>query len=676
MHAEKLSEIIAHFIGMFETHTDAIELRQHALDGQIVQDANSETPDQPLPQDQFSSDLTLIDFSPNVKYVSNAYEYDHLQARLYDETFHATLKNLTALAQEELAPIRDPADLYIATTTFGAEQKLHVDHGQGSEIAHVMQVNVVRDDDILDMTNGHHPVQDLSYILDQLAEMNARADALSPFSSIERTDSPDALTKIGDDMHDFAQTVEQNGGTSVHEPDGSGYVIQAAQVLDGIHVNGADASDLPDLNDYMPQPLLTPSGEPTGSDTRVHSDNPSGNSLTIETGGNEVVNIATVVDTGIIAPVMAVMGDYHSVDAISQIYTYADHDKVEGLLDNDASSPASAQTIGKNIAVFEHSQFANDPTSHPGSDGSDPVFPTAWHVSVVDGDVSFVHWTEQYNFLSDNDSLTVTTSGVDTTVLTGNNGVADLASYLGIGMQYDLVIVGGHVLDMNSITQISVLYDSDTVKLDGTRGAEVQTGGNLLWNQAAIQNIGGTDRFEAMPDYMNDVVKNIQDRDASMPEGLAHDPTFAGYAGLSVLYITGNFYDVNVIKQVNVVGDGDSVTKIANETLHDNHDATVKIDTGSNAVVNIASIIDYDSFGHTTYVAGHTYSDAILIQGGLIDHDGPAPNQPVSQLANEAIAFLDDNNDQQTGQDGTVDLGHDLSWHNGSVGDPMHSVLT
>jgi hypothetical protein len=228
---------------------------------------------------------------------------------------------------------------------------------------------------------------------------------------------------------------------------------------------------------------------------------------------------------------------------------------------------------------------------------------------------------------------------------------------------------------MNSITQISVLYDSDSVKLDGTKGAEVQTGGNLIWNQAAIVNIGETDRFGAMPDYMSDVVKNIQDRDPYMPEGLAHDPTFAGYSGLNVLYITGNFYDVNVLKQVNVVGDGDSVTKIANETLHDNHDATVKIDTGSNAVVNIASIIDYDSFGHTTYVAGNTYSDAILIQGGLVDHDGPAPSQPLAQLANEAIAFLGDNNDQQAGQDGTIDLGHDLSWHNGSVGDPMHSVI-
>jgi hypothetical protein len=673
MHTEKISEIIAHFIGMFDTHTDAMQMRQLALDGQIVQDNASPTQDQPAQPDSFASDLTLVDYTPGVKYVPNVYEYDNLQARLYDDTFHATLKKLAALADADIPHL--PEQFYPTVPTFAFHEQMHVDPGEGSQIAHVLQVNVVRDDDILDMTDGHHPVQDLSYILDQLAEMTGRADAMSPFNAIERTDSADALTKIGNDMHDFAQSTEQSGGTDTHEADGSYYTVQAAQVLDGIHIDGALASDVPDITGYMPHPLLTPEGDPIGSDTPLHSDDPSGNSLTVETGGNEVVNVASVVNTGIISPVMAVMGDYHSVDAISQVYTYADHDKVQGLLDNDESSPNSAATIGKNIASFEHSQFANDPTAQSSGNTSDLAFPNAWHVSVLDGDVSFVHWTEQYNFLSDNDSLTVTTTGVDTTVLTGGNGVADLASFLGIGQQYDLVIIGGHVLDLNSITQISVLYDSDTVKLDGgAKGAEIQTGGNLLWNQASIENIGQPDRFGAMPDYMNDVIKNIQDHDPTMPDGLSHDATFAGYSGLNVLYITGNFYDVNVVKQVNVVGDGDSVHKIASETLQDNPDATVKIDTGSNAVVNIAGIVDYDSFGHTTYVGGNTYSDAILVQGGLVDHDGPAPNQPATPLANEAIAFLGDTENQQAPSDGTVDLGHDLSWHNGSVADPMHVV--
>ena len=43
-------------------------------------------------------------------------------------------------------------------------------------------------------------------------------------------------------------------------------------------------------------------------------------------------------------------------------------------------------------------------------------------------------------------------------------------------------------------------------------------------------------------------------------------------------------------------------------------------------------------------------------------------------LANEVIAFLDDH-DPQTTQDGTIDLGHDMSWHNGAVGDVMQTVV-
>lgn len=672
MHTDKISEIIAHFIGMFDTHADLMQSRAPLLDGQIVQGGEPAPDDQPAQALPFTSDLDPNDFTPDVRYIPNVYEYDHLQARLYNETFHMTLQKLSALAQDL------PAQTYFQEPYFGlsmaTQEKLHVDPGPGSEVVHIEQVNIVRDDDILDMTNGQHPVQDLNFLLGHLAEMTAKAEALSPFSDFQRTDNPDALMKISSDIHGFAQSAEQNAPAPVQDPDGSYYSVQAAQSLDGVHIDGVSASEIPDIKDYMPHPLLTPEGEPQGSDTPVHSDPSSGNSLTVETGGNEVVNVATVVNTSIIAPVMAVMGDYHSIDAISQIYTYADHDKVQGLLDNDDDSPNSAQTIGKNIAVFEHSQFAHDPTAH-GSANTDLSFPTSWHVNVINGDVSFVHWTEQYNFLSDNDSLTVTTSGVETSVLTGNNGVADLSSFLGIGMQYDLVIVGGHVLDMNSITQISVLYDSDTVKLDGVKGAEVQTGGNLIWNQASIDNVGASDRFGAMPDYMNDVIKNIQDGDSSMPSGLAHDPVFAGYNGLNVLYISGNLYDVNVLKQVNVVGDGDSVMKVADETVKDNHDATVKIDTGSNAVVNIASIVDYDSFGHTTYVAGHTYSDAVLIQGGLVDHEGPAPDVPIPQLANEAIAFLGDTADQDAGHDGLISSGHDLSGQTGSLGDPMHALV-
>jgi hypothetical protein len=123
-----------------------------------------------------------------------------------------------------------------------------------------------------------------------------------------------------------------------------------------------------------------------------------------------------------------------------------------------------------------------------------------------------------------------------------------------------------------------------------------------------------------------------------------------------------------------VLGDSDDVTQAAAKVLENNENATVHIDTGSNAVVNLAQIIDYDSFGSTTYVAGGVYSDAILIQGGIIENDASQPGQN-GQLANEIIAFLhDDPATIQNESDGIINAGHDMSWSSAHSSDVMQGV--
>jgi hypothetical protein len=671
MHAEKFSEIIAHFIGLFDPQTDSERARLLNLEGQALRDGSPHMGDPSEQQAAFQSNLDLKDYDPHLKYDPPQESYDHLQQRLYDQTYAQSLKMLQDLANGELPHPFTPPQII----TIDDPERLHTDSGAESNVAHLLQANSVRDDDILDMTHGTHPVQNIVYIDEQLGEMSARAEALSPFSTWSRTDSFDGVVKIADDVHNYAQNVEQNGGTDLQDPDGSRILVKVGTNLDGPPIVNGHPDTVPVLHDFLPdRGLAAAYQEPVGTDGAQHLTGAGPNSLDVEIGANVVANVAGIVDTNMITPVMAVMGDYHSINSISQIYIYSDHDKVEGVSDDPTNSVMHAPTIGMNIAMFAHSQFNPGTTDQSGGDSHS--MPTAWHVSVVNGDVSFVHWTEQYNFLSDNDSMTVQTEGVQTSVLTGGNTVTDLSSYLGIGTQYDLVIVGGQAYNMNAINQISVLYDNDTVKMDGGGNTQIQTGNNLIWNQASIDNIGDPNRFAAMPDYMNETMKNIQDHENSMPGGLSADPNFAGYQGLNVLYITGNFYDVNVIKQVNIVGDADSVTKVANSVLANNADATVHIDTGSNALVNIASIVDYDSFGHTTYVAGNVYSDAVLIQGGLVDHDN-STNQSTGQLANEAIAFLG-NHDPVTTTDTdhgtTIDAGHDLSFHNGALGDVMQSV--
>lgn len=674
MHAEKISEIIAHFIGLFDTQIEDLRLRLGYTDGTSTEDSPSEQTDPTLAKDDFASGLTMVDYAPDVKYISSPYDFRYGYVRLHDDPYHVRINGPDGVVPVEIPVVHRPSDIQFQPAALPYKLDVHV--GPGSETAHVVQANVLRDDDVLDMTNSsHHLVRDVSDVYDWLGQATVKAEELSPLDSLQRTESTEGMMKLSDDLHAFIKTIEANGGTDIQGPDGSHYFAIAGNQLDGIFVNGEQVSSVPDLEDSMPdRGLAAQKAVIEGTDETVHQTGLGPNSLNIEAGGNVVANLVNIIDTNVIAHVMAVMGDYHSIDAISQSYVYSDNDKVDCTSGDNDQSSQSALTIGRNIAVFEHTQFQVSSTSDHTDDGN-PVFPSFWRVSVIEGDVSFLHWTEQYNFLSDNDTMRVTTTGAETTLLTGGNTLVDLASFFSLGMQYDLMIVGGHAFDINSISQISVLYDNDVVStLQG--GEHVQTGGNLLWNLASINNVGLSDRFTTMPDFINDTVKNIQDHTDEIPDGLAHDSNFAGHEALNVLYITGNFFDVNVIKQINIVGDSDIVHQVASDVVANNQNATVSIDTGSNALVNIANITDYDSVGHTTYLAGNLYSDTVLIQGGLVDHDQTNTtnaNQQSQPLANEAIAFLGDH-DQQPAQNETIDLGHDMSWHNGPVGDVMQTI--
>ncbi|RFC00722.1 hypothetical protein B5K08_00035 [Rhizobium leguminosarum bv. trifolii] len=679
MHIEKISEIIAHFIGLFEMTTEEMRARTKYAEGTGPGEDGPALPDQDAFTAAFSSNLQLKDYDPGIIYKSGSYEIEFGPARHLGRVFEESLEKLAAIAAKDipLPHFGSPTDIVLSD-----EPELNVFAGPGSAISHVLQVNVLYDDDYLDMTDGIHAARDTSFVIERLAEFSTKAEIFTPFSDLHRTDTYDGALKIAQDLENYIQNAENTEDSGDPEAtslsaDATHEFITTAPHNDTVYINGKEESDIPVLDDFLPdRGLAKLPEEPDDSSSSVEQTDPSGNSLDVTAGANVVVNVASVINTGVIASVTAVMGNYHQVDAVSQSFVYSDHDEIASALRSSGYSAEEAGTVAKNIAVFQQSTF--EASSHAATDAADPTFPTSWRVSVIDGDVSFVQWVEQYHFVSDNDTMTVTTSGSETTVLTGGNTSINLSSFFGMGMQYDLVIIGGNVLDINSITQISLLYDNDWVRAeDGAGpGADIETGNNLIWNFASIHNVGTGSPFEAMPDYMVEAQKAIEDRDPNMPEGLSFDANFQGYAGLNVLYITGNLYDMTIIKQVSILGDSDDVTLAASTLLENNPDATVTIDTGSNAVINIAEIVDYDSFGETTYLAGQLYSDAILIQGGLVEHDTTQPQPADNRLANEVIAFLND--DDPTGgnsADGVINAGNDLSWSSSHPADIMQAMV-
>lgn len=670
MHIDKISDMIAHFIGLFDTVIEEARLRSNYSEGPAYSN-----PDR-LPDDEAAKlldknyDVALKDYDPGVNYRAGYYDFDYLQphfARMVEYDMQQ-LANAVPI-DISAAHFRFPGRL-----SFEEEHELVVHTGPGSVIAHVAQVNILQDDDYLNMTDGPYAARDTSFVTARTVEFYNEASTFTPFAGFQRTDNYDALQALAKSAHDYIAHARENDVTSLGTGADQDFVL-AGHDVDGLYINGSVASEKPMLDDYMPdRGIAKPEEEPEKSDVSLHEDSPAGNSLDVAAGANVVANIATLVNTGVMTSVTAVMGDYHQIDAITQAYIYSDRDEIDSVF---TRSEDQAATAAFNIASFERSVYpgAENTENSSQENGEPPIFPTAWRVSVLEGDVSFVHWIEQYQFVSDNDTLTITTSGATVSLLTGGNAALNIANFLGIGMQYDLIIVGGNVLDMNIISQMAVLYDNDWARAnpDAPAGATIQSGNNLLWNDAAIHNVGSNDRFETMPDYMNQTVNAINERDPNMPDALAHDVNFVGYEGLNVLYITGNLYDVSIIKQVSVLGDSDDVTQAAAKLAENNEDATIHVDTGSNAVVNLAQIIDYDSFGSTTYVAGGVYSDAILIQGGIIENDMSQPQQ--GQLANEVIAFLhDDPATIENESNGVINAGHDLSWSNGHSADVMQAV--
>jgi hypothetical protein len=408
--------------------------------------------------------------------------------------------------------------------------------------------------------------------------------------------------------------------------------------LSGVWVNGEVKDAAPELIDHLPPAWQQePEPEEPGSDPIIIDASEQETVMEIEAGGNLSVNQATIVDAGLSGTTLAVAGNTYEMDVIVQVNVLRDLDTVDSgfvLPQQD-----ELETIAVNVAQFvrETKDAAADR-----AEANPDLMPQNWQITTVEGDMIFFEWIYQYNFTSDSDCLALTAMGTTTTISTGGNAGFNGVSFADLGAMYDLILIGGSLYDANYICQTNIIYDNDTLSMmtamAGQSGS-VSTGGNMLWNQASIENVGPAGWVQGMPQHYRDAMDGIDDGDYDMPWGFRSDASFEGYGNLNVLYIKGNVFDINYIEQTNVIADADQVAMYAQEA---EKSAQWQISTGGNAAVNAAGIIDYDSNGAICYVDGQSYSQAMLIQANIIETDDdylPGNNQP---LASEVIAFLTD----------------------------------
>jgi hypothetical protein len=267
-----------------------------------------------------------------------------------------------------------------------------------------------------------------------------------------------------------------------------------------------------------------------------------------------------------------------------------------------------------------------------------------------------LNWIEQFNFMSDNDVATLASTGVQTSIVAGGNTQINATSIVELGYYYDLIFVGGSLYAGRFFDQLNVLLDNDIIgTVDGfsTSGqGSVSTSGNLLWNQASITTVGGGGGFKAMPeDYMQSFA-NLDLGNMELADGVFTDNIFAGLPHLSVLYVSGSIYDLQYIKQTNIVADSDTIA-LAKSAKAD-VDGDWSIATGGNALVNIAGIVDFEAFGKT-YLAGSHYTDELLIQADLVSSDPDLGGRDPDVLINELVAFIDDDMPLAHNGDGSKD---------------------
>lgn len=350
----------------------------------------------------------------------------------------------------------------------------------------------------------------------------------------------------------------------------------------------------------------------------------------IAAGGNVQVNDALIVDGLEAARVMAVMGDVHQRDVIMQVIV---HQSESMLPDHGVAS----DDLTANIASFQH--------TNPGMLSHAGITATGLQVriDVADTDILDVKSLFQKNIADDGDLVAWGGTDAWSDMVLGANLQANAARLLDFGTGYDMIIVLGNYHSLNMIVQVGILRDNDLVITYGDGETGVDAGGNRVFNEATIDR-RDSGEWSAMPDDIGALI-------AALSQG--SDPGLAAWGGipgsatgkLDILVVTGDWYDVNVIWQVNMLADDDVVVTGEGVEGH--------VSTGGNSLINAAKIIDFGA-AYGQYAAGDVYQDLMLLQANIAygPPGGSIIGADTQTLASEFVAFLELGSQAGDGMDG------------------------
>ncbi|MEM9786037.1 MAG: hypothetical protein AAF801_06010 [Pseudomonadota bacterium] len=502
----------------------------------------------------------------------------------------------------------------------------------GSVIVITHQFNGLIDNDL--MLSGQGIVFTDPYIFD------AQLDGLVSLAGwLSVPEFGDPLAAITDAPGFFTNTVDAFEAAVAGAPADATVTVLTGSDAVGVTINGLSAEEAPGLADLLPTFLRSPDAPEEDAGPRIDPITSAQISAEIfdvadghgvVAGGNLVVNEVVLVSARVDAEVIAVMGDAISLTAISQVNVVQDHDA-------GAMEIAPTQAINAATLAIENSE-----TPPPPTEDVYEGLPLGWGVTRIEADLVTLNWMHQVNLISDHDRAEVTFSGEDTYLNFDGNTALNQVSLLALSQGYDVIIVGGQMIDMKLIQQTNVLLDNDSVTYGGDWPADLSLGDNLAFNSATISQVG-VDTHTGLSGAFAAAGEALADGAATVSATLTQDAMFAGMPTLSVLYIAGDLINVASITQTNIVGDADqiSVQLAALDDRAEEPDGPVTVTTGSNAVVNLATILDF-GLDSEIQVGGEVYDDLLLHQANLIESGDDPLSSGIAPLATEAVAFLAD----------------------------------
>ena len=643
------TEAIAHFIGYFKQITEEPRLRESHDEFENVDAAYLEGGGLTTVTLRVAAPYDMIGFDPGIGY--------NLKLLPLPERFSPSSvflqTGLPSQAQIAQGASAETVEDAAGKTLPGVEGALTSTPPPPSSFTTVTyQQNLLSDSDMLlgAQTGAFVPMAAQALAFEWL--ITALSDTLGPLVPMVPASDEDVSAKA-DEMRLATAEFEATplGEATVH--------FLTSDAVSGTHVDGVlleDEDAIPQLDDVLPE-LPQP-------------DDDEGPAHQVITGGNSAVNQAAIAYSNVDAPVVAVMGDMASLTSISQTNVLSDLDTF-----NDALLAADeGGNVMTNISTV--ATLSSEPDPEPETDAPETplVYPGFASVVHMNNDVVNINYLAQYNQIIDNDIVQMEYSADATFIQTGGNLALNAVSLSEFTYLYDLIVVGGDILNVSMINQTNVLLDDDFVLYSQDSDWSFSSGNNVLWNEANIETVG-QDSIFAMPGTFQSLGNSMFGGSSAVPGDILSLEAFQGLASINALFIQGDLISAQIIDQFNAISDSDqwgsSDVQSASETGTD-----IALTTGSNALINFAAISEFGA-DSDVYVNGDVYSDALMHQAGLIvTEESDLITSGQGGLVTEAVAFLmnDPGNQQHSDtEDGSY---ADFIFGNQVGDDPMGGIVT